>query len=113
MQGAVTAQHLEYREQPMSTYIMLSNWTDQGIRHVKDSPDRLDAARQLCRQHGAEITGFYMTMGAYDLVIVIDAPNDEEFAKLAVAIARGGNIRTTTLKAFGEDQYRKIIASVG
>jgi uncharacterized protein with GYD domain len=73
----------------------------------------LDAARQLCRQHGAEITEFYMTMGTHDLVIIIDAPNDEEFAKLAISIAKGGNIRTTTLKAFGEDEYRKIIGSVG
>src|SRR5262245_48476724 len=97
----------------MPTYIMLSNWTDQGIARVKDSPDRLDAARQLCRQHGAEITDFYMTMGAYDMVVIIDAPNDEEFAILAVSIAKGGNIRTVTLKAFDENQYRKIIASVG
>jgi len=97
----------------MPTYIMLSNWTDQGIRHVKDSPDRLDAARQLCRQHGAEITAFYMTMGAYDMVIIIDAPNDDAFARLAISIAKGGNIRTTTLKAFDEGQYRKIIGSIG
>lgn len=97
----------------MPTYIMLSHWTDQGIRQVKDSPDRLDAARQLCRQHGAEMTEFYMTLGAYDMVAVIDAPNDEEYAKLAVSIAKGGNIRTTTLKAFDEDQYRKIIGSIG
>ena len=97
----------------MSTYIMLSSWTDQGIRQIKDSPDRLDAARQLCRQHGAEIIEFYMTLGAYDMVIIIEAPNDEEFAKLAVSIAKGGNIRTTSLKAFGEDDYRKIIGSVG
>ena len=97
----------------MSTYIMLSSWTDQGIRQIKDSPDRLDAARQLCRQHGAEINAFYMTLGTYDMVIIIDAPNDDEFAKLAVSIAKGGNIRTTTLKAFGEDDYRKIIGSVG
>jgi uncharacterized protein with GYD domain len=97
----------------MPTYVMLSNWTDQGIRQVEDSPDRLEAARKLCRQHGAEIVGFYMTLGAYDLVVIIDAPNDEAFAKLAIAIAKGGNIRTTTLKAFDEDQYRKIIASVG
>jgi uncharacterized protein with GYD domain len=54
-----------------------------------------------------------MTMGTHDLVLIIDAPNDEEFAKLAISIAKGGNIRTTTLKAFGEDEYRKIIASVG
>jgi uncharacterized protein with GYD domain len=97
----------------MSTYVMLSNWTDQGVRQVKDSPDRLEAARKLCRQHGAEIVAFYMTLGAYDLVIIIDAPNDEAFAKLAISIAKGGNIRTTTLKAFDEEQYRKIIESVG
>jgi len=97
----------------MPTYIMLSNWTDQGIHRVKDSPDRLEAARQLCRQHGAEITGFYMTMGAYDMVVVIDAPNDDAFAALAISIAKGGNIRANTLKAFDEDQYRKIIGSIG
>ena len=59
------------------------------------------------------MTEFYLTMGAYDMVVIIDALNDEEFAKLAISIAKGGNIRTTTLKAFGEDQYRKIIESVG
>jgi len=97
----------------MPTYIMLSKWTDQGIRHVKDSPERLEAARQLCRQHGAEITAFYMTMGSYDMVVIIDAPNDDAFATLAISIAKGGNIRTKTLKAFDEEQYKKIIGSVG
>jgi uncharacterized protein with GYD domain len=97
----------------MPNYIMLSNWTDAGIRHVKDSPDRLEAARQLCRQHGAEITAFYMTIGAYDMVVIIDAPNDEAFASLAISIAKGGNIRSATLKALDEDQYRKVIGSIG
>src|SRR3990172_6853109 len=97
----------------MPTYIMLNNLTNHRIRHINDSPDRLDAARQLCRQHGAEITAFYMTMGAYDMVVIIDAPNDDAFASLAISIAKGGNIRTTTLKAFDEDQYRKIIGSIG
>ena len=97
----------------MPTYIMLANWTDQGIRHIKDSPDRLAAARELCRQRGAEITDFYMTLGHHDMVVVIEAPNDDEFAKLAISIAKGGNIRTTTLKAFDERQYRSIIGSVG
>jgi uncharacterized protein with GYD domain len=104
---------IEIREERMPSYIMLSNWTDQGIRHVKDSPDRLDAARQLCRQHGAEIVAFYMTLGAYDMVIVVDAPNDDAFARLAISIAKGGNIRTATLKAFDEGQYRKIVESIG
>jgi uncharacterized protein with GYD domain len=97
----------------MSQYIMLCNWTDQGIRHVKDSPDRLNAARDLCRQHGAEMTGFYMTMGIHDLVLVIDAPNDDTMARIAVSLGKGGNLRTITLKAFDENQYREIIGSVG
>lgn len=97
----------------MPTYIMLSHWTDQGIRQVKDSPDRLAAARQLCAQHGAEITAFYMTLGAYDMVVIIDAPNDDAFARLAISIAKGGNIRSASLKAFDEAQYRAIIATIG
>jgi uncharacterized protein with GYD domain len=90
---------------------VLSNRTDQGIRRQdRRTPD---AARQLCRQHGAELTEFYMTMGAYDMVVIIDAPSDEAFARLAISIAKGGNIRTTTLRAFDEAQYRKIIGSIG
>lgn len=97
----------------MATYIMLLTWTDQGVRHVKDSPDRLAAARELCRQHGAEMTAFYMTMGAYDLVAVFDAPNDETFAKIALSLGKGGNVRTVSMKAFDEAQYRDIIAALG
>ena len=97
----------------MTTYIMLCNWTDQGIRHVKDSPDRLEAAKELCRQHGAEMTAFYMTIGGYDMVVIIDAPNDETFAKIALSVGKGGNIRTSSLKAFDEAQYREIIGTIG
>lgn len=97
----------------MATYVMLLNWTDQGIRHVKDSPSRLEAARDLCRQHGAEMTAFYMTIGTYDMVGVFDAPNDETYAKIALSIGKGGNVRTTSLKAFEESQYREIIGSIG
>lgn len=96
----------------MPTYIMLGHWTDQGIRHAKESPERIDAARTLCAQHGAEITHFYMTLGGYDMVVVIDAPNDDVFARLALTIAKGGNVRTTSLKAFDEDQYRRIMQSI-
>jgi uncharacterized protein with GYD domain len=92
---------------------MLSTWTDQGMRHVKESPDRLDAARELCRQHGAEIVALYITMGAYDLVFIVDAPNDDTLARIALSLGKGGNIRTTTLKAFDEAQYREIIGSLG
>jgi uncharacterized protein with GYD domain len=97
----------------MATYIMLANWTDQGIRNVKDSPGRLDAAKQLCKKHGAEIRQFFMTMGTHDMVAVIEAPGDDAMARIALAIASAGNIRTTTLKAFNEAEYRQLVGSIG
>ncbi len=97
----------------MAAYIMLTNWTEQGIRDVKASPGRLDAAKQLCKKHGAEIKQFFMTMGSYDMVVIIEAPGDDAIAKVALALGTGGNIRTTTLKAFNETDYRKLIGSLG
>lgn len=97
----------------MTTYIMLANWTDQGVRHVKDSPHHLAAARDQCRQHGAEMTSFYMALGACDMLAVIDAPNDHTFAKIALPIAKGGNVRAASLKAFDENRYRGIIGTIG
>ena len=97
----------------MATYIMLANWTDQGIRNVKDSPSQLDAAKQLCKKHGAEIKQTFMTIGTYDLVVMVEAPGDEAVAKVALALGAAGNIRTTTLKAFNEAEYRQLTSSVG
>jgi len=97
----------------MAQYIMLANWTEQGIRNVKDSPGRLDAAKELCRKHGAEITAFFMTMGRHDMVVVMQAPGDEAVAKVALALASGGNLRTETLKAFSEAEYRQIVQTLG
>ncbi len=96
----------------MSTYIVLINFTDQGIRNVKDSPNRLEAARGAIAGLGGEMTSFYLTMGAYDLVAVVEFPNDEAAAKFALAVGSQGNIRTTTLRAFDEAQYREIIAAL-
>ena len=96
----------------MARYIMLVNWTDQGIRNVKDSPKRLDAARNAAKGVGAEIRDFYMTMGDHDMVVVIDAPADEAMAKFALIQGGAGNVRTKTLKAFSETEYRAIIGSL-
>jgi uncharacterized protein with GYD domain len=96
----------------MARYIMLVNWTDQGIRNVKDSPKRLDAARNAAKGVGAEIKDFYMTMGDHDLVLVVDAPTDEAMAKLALIQGGAGNVRTKTLKAFSGTEYRAIIGSL-
>jgi uncharacterized protein with GYD domain len=96
----------------MAQYIVLLNWTDQGIRSVKESPKRLDAGRQLAKKLGAEITGFHMTMGDFDMVLHVEAPNDETVAKFLLGLGGAGNVRTKTLKAFSEDEYRKILGSL-
>lgn len=95
----------------MAKYIALVNWTDQGIKNVKDSPNRLAAARDLAKKYGCEMQDFNMTIGIYDMVVTIEAPSDEAVAKFILALGSGGNIRTTTLKAFPEAAYRDIVAS--
>ena len=96
----------------MAKFIELLNWTDLGVKNVKDSAKRLDAARDLGKKMGVEIREFYLTTGACDMVIIADAPDDETMAKFNLTLAMGGNVRTTTLKAFPEDVYRKIISSL-
>jgi len=97
----------------MTTYIMLANWTEQGARNVKESPRRLDAAKQALQDMGGAFTSFFMTMGDYDLVAVYEAPDDAVAARFTLQVAQLGNIRTRTLKAFPEAAYREIIASLG
>jgi uncharacterized protein with GYD domain len=96
----------------MATYIALLNFTDQGIRNIKDGPTRLDAAKALSKQLGGEIKQFYLTMGQYDAVVVSEAPDDETAAKFALAVGARGAVRTLTLRAFDEGAYRKIIAAL-
>ncbi len=96
----------------MARYISLVTYTDQGIRNIKESPKRLDAAKKLLKELGGELKEFYLTLGAYDLVIVAEAPNDEVVAKFALAAGSLGNVRTTTLKAFPEAEFRKIVAAL-
>ena len=96
----------------MAEYILLINWTEQGIRKVKDSPKRLDAARKLAKSCGAKLGDFYMTIGKHDMVSHLTAPDDATVAKFVLSLAGGGNVRTTTLKAFTESEYRKVIGSL-
>ncbi len=93
----------------MPTYIALINWTQKGIENVKDSPDRADTWKDAVKQSGCEAKSFFMTMGDYDLVTVVEAPDDETYARLTLAVAALGNIRTKTLRAFTEEEYRRII----
>jgi uncharacterized protein with GYD domain len=96
----------------MPTYIALLKWTQQGIASAKDSPGRLDAGRAAFRKMGVDLKDVYLTMGRYDLVCVIDAPDDDTYAKAMLGLGSQGNVSTETLKAFSEDQYRKIVGSL-
>ena len=96
----------------MPTYIALLSWTGKGVGAVKESPSRLDAGRETFKKLGVNIKDTYLTMGQYDLVCIIEAPDDETYAAALLSLGAQGNVKTETLKAFNEDQYRKICASV-
>ena len=93
----------------MPTYITLAQFTQKGIENIKQSPARLDAAKKAFKAMGAELKEFYLVSGKYDLVVIAEAPDYETVGKLALSIGAQGSIRTETLCAFTEDEYRKII----
>ena len=76
----------------MATYIALMNWTDQGIRNVRESPKRLDAARKMLEEMGGSFRAFYLTMGEYDMVAVLEAPDDAVVARFALQTGMAGNV---------------------
>lgn len=96
----------------MPTYFSLVNWTDQGIKNVKDSPKRLDAVKKSIKELGGDLKVFYMLQGENDLMWIVEMPNDEALAKLLLRIGAAGNVRTTTMRAYPEDEYRKIIGGL-
>jgi uncharacterized protein with GYD domain len=96
----------------MPTYVTLVRYTDQGIRNIKESPARLEAAKKAARAAGAEIKSFLLALGTYDIILTVDAPNDETAAKLVLTIGALGNVRTDTLRVFDETEFRKLIASL-
>lgn len=96
----------------MPTYISLMRWTQQGVANVKDSQNRLDAGRKAFREIGVEIKQVHMTMGRYDLIMLLEAPSDDVAATALLSLAAQGNVQTETLKAWNESEYRKITGSI-
>ena len=96
----------------MASYIVLLKWTGQGIGNVKESPKRLDTGRKNFKKFGVKIKDTYLTMGRYDLVCLVDAPDDESFARAMLTLGSQGNVQTETLKAFTEAEYRTIVDSI-
>ncbi len=94
----------------MATYVSLVNWTDQGIRGFKDTVTRADAVAQLMERHGGKLKDIYWCLGQYDLVAIIEAPDEQEATAAALEIGAGGSVRTTTLRAFTRDEMQAILA---
>jgi uncharacterized protein with GYD domain len=96
----------------VGTYINLVNWTDQGIRNISEAPQRIDAFKKTVEAAGGKLTGFYVTMGRYDLVTIVEAPNDEAIANIALSTGSRGSVRTESLKAFTESEFRNILTKL-
>jgi uncharacterized protein with GYD domain len=96
----------------MSTYISLLRYTQKGIESVKESPGRLDAARKAFEKMGAKLKDFYLVCGRYDAVVISEAPDDVTAAKASLSLATQGNVRTETLRAFTEEEFRKIVGGL-
>ncbi len=96
----------------MPTYIALLNYTDQGAKNMKSVPERLLAARQALENIGGRLHAFRLTLGEYDAVVTIDAPDDEAYATFVLNIAAQGNLRSTTLKAFSEEESVRILGNL-
>lgn len=93
-------------------FIVTLNWTDQGIRAVKDFPKRSKAAKDLAKKLGAEIKEIYLTSGESDLVAIVEAPSGDHIAKLAMTLGSLGNVRTRVARAWSESEFEKLISDL-
>ncbi len=96
----------------MATYITLANYTAQGIASIKDSPDRLDAAREQLAPLGVTIKDFYLTLGEYDFMVVVEAPDNKTAAMALIGLGAQGNVTTTSMAALTEHEFRNLIAEM-
>jgi uncharacterized protein with GYD domain len=96
----------------MATYVSLLTYTDQGIRNIKDAPKRLEATKKSLKALGGSLKAYYMTQGSYDGVLVFDVPNETTLTTFLLNIGAAGNVRTTSLRAFPEEEFKKHIAAL-
>ena len=96
----------------MATYIVLSTFTDQGIRTVKDTTKRADAVRETARKMGIDTKSIYWTVGKYDVVATFDAPDEAAMTALSLALASAGNVRTQTMRAFTKEEVTGILGKL-
>ncbi len=95
----------------MPHYIALVNWTEQGIRTIKDTAKRVEGVRDMAQRMGGKLQIYY-TMGEYDIVSIVEMPSDEAYNKFALWLGSQGNVRTKSLKAWTTEEAVKIIAEL-
>ena len=96
----------------MPTYVSLLKFTDKGIQTIKETPKRVEAAKQMAKAAGAEIKSVYYVLGHYDVVVISEAPDDETAVRMALAGAMPGNVKSETLRAFSAEEFMKIVAKL-
>ena len=96
----------------MATYILLVNFTDQGIRSVKDTTKRADGVKELAKKFGVTIRDFFWTLGSYDMVVIADASEDVSMTAFGLAVGGAGNVRTQTLRAFSRAEMDGVLAKL-
>jgi uncharacterized protein with GYD domain len=96
----------------MPTYIVLGNYTDQGIRNIKDTLKRMDAVKEMAKKSGVTLKETFWTLGAYDLVSIFEAPDDQSMTAFGLSIGVLGNVRTQTLRAFPAADMAAILSKV-
>jgi uncharacterized protein with GYD domain len=102
-----------HQETDMPTYIVLGSFTDQGIRGVKDTTKRADAVKEHAKKFGVTAKEFYWTLGAHDMVVILDAPDDAAMSAFGMSVGSAGNVRTQTMRAFSKDEVNAILGKLG
>ncbi len=97
----------------MPTYIALGNFTDQGIHNVRDTVKRADAVKEAAQKAGVTMKDIMWTLGAYDMVVTFEAPDDAAITAFALAVGVAGNVRTQTMRAFNRSEMSGILAKMG
>jgi len=97
----------------MATYIWVGNFTEQGMRTIKDTTKRSDAVKDVAKKFKVTIKDMYWTVGMYDLVAIFEAPDVESISAFGLTVGKAGNLTGQTLRAFTKDEMNKILAKVG
>ena len=96
----------------MVAYVVLANFTDQGIRSAKESPKRAEAFKAMAKTFGVTVKELVWTQGRYDVVTIVDAPDEASFMSLTLSLGALGNIRTESLRAFSADEMTKVVGNM-